>query len=252
MRKTIAMIVCNEGLFIERNLRNHYALADKIIIVEGAVEKYAEVIGGYTSTDRTVEVIETFPDPAKKITLVKPTRPWKSKIEMQNEFCDRAEDGILLKIDADEFYHPEDVEKMYKAYEDDIELDLIFPYWHHFWGDMDHVITGRRWDVPHCKIWRFRPGYRYETTHNRMSRGGREIGRQTGKVIRIEGLYCYHYGYLKPPEWNEKKFEFYKKRCEAGTGEWFGQNDDGGHIQKFRGNHPSIMEGVFDGTETIF
>ena len=69
MQITIGMICCNESQFIERNLRNHYKFADKIIIVEGAVKGYADVIGSHTSTDKTVEIVESFPDIQHKITL---------------------------------------------------------------------------------------------------------------------------------------------------------------------------------------
>lgn len=253
MRTTIAMIVYNEEQFLELNLRNHYKLADKIIIVEGAVGKYAEVTGSYTSTDRTIEIIELFPDLHKKITLVKPKRAWRDKVEMQNEFCKRAEDGILLKIDADEFYHPKDIERMIRVFENDPKLALIYPYWYHFWGDKDHIITGGRWDCPHCKIWRFKPHYKYKNTHNRMQDGELEISgsprTKSGpgnscKVVRLDNLFCYHYAYLKSNEWQKQKYAFYKKRCEDGTGEWYGQDDAGGKVVKFEGEHPSIMKGI--------
>ena len=253
MKVSIAMIVCNESQFIERNLRNHYRFADEIIIVEGATEKYAQVIGSHTSTDNTIEIIESFPDIQHKITLVKPTRPWKDKIEMQNEFCKRADDGILLKIDADEFYHPKDLERMFNAFDQDAALTLIYPYWYHFWGNKDHIIVGGRWNIPHCKIWRFKKHYRYKNTHNRIQDGELEISGASNtssglgngcKVARLDDLYCYHYGYLKSTEWQKNKYAFYKKRCEAGTGEWYGQDNGGGEVVEFKGEHPGIMKGL--------
>lgn len=255
MQINLAYIVCNEEWLIERNLRNHYRFADNIIIVEGAVKQYADVIGSYTSTDRTIEIIESFPDIYNKITLVKPKRAWENKIEMQNEFCKRAEDGILLKLDADEFYHPKDMEFMFNAYAQDKDLALIYPYWYHFWGDSRHIITGGRWEDPHCKIWRFRPHYRYMNTHNRMSDRNLEISASpetsTGignkcVVKRFKDLYCYHYGYLKSKKWLDNKYVFYKERSKR-TGEWYGQDHAGGKIVEFKGEHPKIMKGFYNG-----
>lgn len=245
MKITLAMIVCNEALFLERNLRNHYRFADEIIIVEGAVEKYAQIIGSNNSVDKTVEIIKTFPDPMHKITFIQTDgRAWKDKIELQNAFCDKITGDILWKIDADEFYKPEDVEKIFEAYREDPELVLFYPFWYHFWGNGKTILKGgkhqQRWDEFHCKIWKWQEHYRYKTTHNRLSDGDKEISHRTHPFTTIEGLYCYHYGYLKPQEWQKKKFEFYEARGDF----WYGQDISGGNTVPFNGEHPKIMKGL--------
>lgn len=244
MRVTLAMTVCNEELFLERNLRNHYRFADEIIIVEGAVEKYAKVIGSNNSTDGMVWILKTFPDPGHKITIIRKPEAWKDKIEMQNEFCRVATGDILWKIDADEFYKPEDVERILDAYNNDPQLVLFYPFWYHFWGNEKTIIKSgngqMRWDEFHCKIWRQKSHYRYKTTHSRLSDGDNEISHRTHPYRAIDNLYCYHYGYLKSQEWLKKKFEFYKARGDS----WHGQDLAGGKLIPFKGEHPKIMKGL--------
>ncbi len=102
-RFSFVMIVLNGMPFIEYSLKSVYDFAHEIIIVEGAVENcmFAANADG-SSTDGTVEFIESFPDPQNKIKLVRSR--WPEKCEMQNEALKHVTGDYVWLIDSDEVY----------------------------------------------------------------------------------------------------------------------------------------------------
>ena len=62
------MIVFNGDHVLKENLEPLYPFANQILITEGPVKHYRQ-LGYTTSTDNTVDIIKSFPDPENKIKL---------------------------------------------------------------------------------------------------------------------------------------------------------------------------------------
>ena len=70
MKIAFGMIVFNGGFVLEECLKSVYPFAHQILIAEGPVG-YWQSQGFTTSTDETNEILQSFPDPEGKITIVR-------------------------------------------------------------------------------------------------------------------------------------------------------------------------------------
>ena len=101
-------------------LEHLYSFSDEIFITEGATKASDHYWDGDTSwltsdghsTDETISIIKSFPDPQNKITLIQKDGFWNGKTEMCNEWSKRATGNYLWQIDADEFYLRKDILKI--------------------------------------------------------------------------------------------------------------------------------------------
>lgn len=137
------MIVLNSEPFIHYQLASIYPYAHEIIIVEGAVEKFSHAAtpDGH-STDRTLEVIANFPDPAKKITLITRNGFWREKDEMFNESVPAVTGDIIWHVDVDEFYLPWVHEYIAKLFEEDKTLDQVSFRLREFFASLEYEVVG--------------------------------------------------------------------------------------------------------------
>ncbi|MFC2043816.1 glycosyltransferase family 2 protein [Chloroflexota bacterium] len=126
IRVSYVMIVVNGEPFIYYQLASVYPYAHEIVIVEGATENFADMttVDGH-STDRTLEVIASFPDPECKIKLVRRNGVWPEKVDMCNALMPLVTGDIIWQIDVDEFYHPWVHEYIAHLFDEDKELDRI-------------------------------------------------------------------------------------------------------------------------------
>ncbi len=158
---TFGMIVCNGEQFLEHNLKHIYHVADEIIIVEGAVEHFASVLGSYTSTDKTLKIIKNYineKDPAKKIRLISSAdrqHAWRDKVEMQNVIAEHTRGEFFVKQDVDEFYDLNALLLEIDRLERDKKLMINYRS-HHFWGDSNHVIVGANFDDKQTRVWEWK------------------------------------------------------------------------------------------------
>ena len=101
VRLTACIQAHNESEFIGLNLRHHYDMFDRIIVVEGAVKNRANSTPDGHSTDNTIEIIEDFKknhDPLNKIVFIKINKHWAHLEEMKQVFLDMSMDGDWLVI----------------------------------------------------------------------------------------------------------------------------------------------------------
>lgn len=252
MNITIGMIVLNEEQFIEANLRQHYDIADSIVIVEGADRFYPSerVTVDGLSTDRTADIIRNFPDPKQKITFIQhgwtTARDDQAKCELRNRYMEDIREGLLIALDADEFYRHQDLEYIVKKVREGKSYSSwLFPQLH-FWRTNKTFIIGGYYDVPHIRFWRVRPGDEYTINHNHPYRNGKSlrslgchqisrhiIPASEGKFY-IFGPTCYHYGFCKSPEHMRDKNNYYVNRGEDTTrstttecrAAWFREDND--------------------------
>lgn len=164
--KLVAAIqVYNEEEFIQLNLDAHYQKFDRLLIIEGAVKNNASArsIQNFHSTDKTLDIIKSYPDPSNKIKLIQIDRYWESLEEMKNRFLEELNSGdILCIIDADEFYHENDIDRIRKAFDLYPWISEIIVSFRHFYGDFNHIAKpAPDWSCQHQRIIKFQKGMKY-------------------------------------------------------------------------------------------
>jgi len=215
---TIGIIVLNEEEYIHACLKNIYNwdCCHEIIVVEGSTDLWREanpdtVNPDGSSKDKTVEIIKNFPDPQHKITLIQGR--WKDKKEAREQYLNRATGDFLFLKDADEFYTYNDLEKLKNlliAHGDEIE-QLSIPHII-FWRDFDKKLTGGKFtNLVMERFWKLCiNGERIKLkSHSEMCKADGSRLKYTDS-----GIYCYHYGNVKPIGKYRNKLNFMKLRNE--------------------------------------
>jgi len=247
-------------------LRHLYSFADEIFITEGATKVTGDHYwdGDTTwatkdghSTDDTLQIIESFPDPDNKITVIKKDGFWNGKTEMCNEWSKRATGDYLWQIDADEFYLEEDIKKI-KWMLEKHEPDAVHFFANHFWGDFDHCInetTGGGWgnDIPWRRIFRHLPGAKWlshEPPDYQLPDG--KICNQCSVIPRQEtlraGIKMHHYSCVCK-EQIDFKTKFFKNSIYLQLWKKWKENNncrllEGSRTVEFKEKHPIFVENI--------
>jgi glycosyltransferase involved in cell wall biosynthesis/ADP-heptose:LPS heptosyltransferase/predicted SAM-dependent methyltransferase/MoaA/NifB/PqqE/SkfB family radical SAM enzyme len=271
---SFVMIVLNGMPFVKYSLKSVYEFAHEIIIVEGAVEKclFAANADG-SSTDGTVEFIESFPDPQNKIRLIQ--GKWPEKCEMQNEALKYVTGNYVWLIDSDEVYKHDDLLKIKKIVTDDKSITQVNFIPDSFWKGMDYIFVSHEFFKDWChfrRLFRYVPGAIF-TTHRPPTMvwpGSEKTTEQMnlldGTKTREMGIVFYHYSYVLDKQvkqkielyhrygwgknWNIDLREWYEECFLKWTPEnrqeidskypiWTGDKDS--RTQVFRGTHPEVM-----------
>lgn len=234
MHVTIGMIVLNEEEFLERTLAQHYELADRIVIVEGADSLYPKerVTPDGLSIDATAEIVRSFPDPGRKIQFIQ--HGWtnrggeQAKCELRDRYAEVTPDGILAVVDADEAY----TESAWKAIMARIESEQAVYAWCypfvHLWKNASQFITGGYYDIQHIRFWRWQKGMRYDRNHNFPEWRGQFVQRMGRRVhdrklipkddgYDLQGPYGHHFGFMKQAQSIRDKTDYYRNRGECVT-----------------------------------
>lgn len=116
MKIVFSMITFMGNYILDAVISTVYPFAHKIIIVEGPVGYYVQK--GYThSTDGTIELIESYPDPENKIKLI--SGQWPEKDEMVNAIWPYVpkDTQFIWHLDDDECHYPEAIQKVFGVLE---------------------------------------------------------------------------------------------------------------------------------------
>jgi len=225
------MIVLNGEPFIKYNLQSLYPHAHEIIIVEGAVEKFAHAAtsDGH-SVDDTVSIIKLFPDPENKIKLIQKEGFWSEKDEMSNAYMEACTGNYIWQVDVDEFYKASDIEAIRTILINDQDITRVDFKSVCFLRSFNARVLGATFIYgadEFIRIFAFRPGYRYVT--HRPPTLSDEIGVPFvhKKILRADdlekiGIVQYHYSYVIK-NYVEGKAQYYSKMG------WGGGHDDGLH-----------------------
>lgn len=252
----------NEEDWIAYNLANNYDEYDIIRVVEGAVEGRPKSTSGGHSTDRTLDIIKNFPDPANKIELYTLNRPFRALEEQKQLFLNVAhEDEWLFIVDCDEFYLDGEINKIRRFIFDNPSASEFIPTFLHFYRDFWHIRDFEgEWNLWHQRIFRYRKGMRYHT-HPVVTLSDGKCSYFSPDMQRyrwqMPGTYIFHYGHAKSPDFHRMKAEFYRSelaKFPAGEGksaadafdqklvEFVEYKEDLSKILSFEGEHPSIMK----------
>lgn len=267
-------ICLNAEPFISHCITQYYKYAHKIFIIEGADNRTRDHVSrefftddGH-STDKTREVIHSFPDPEHKITIIEKDGFWLGgKDEMFSRTNDLLSSPWVFEVDCDEFYKDEDMEKIFKIIEEYPQITgFCFP-WRNFWHNF-HTIYGWEnmstfkcmWGEGGWRLLRWEPGVSRWITHRppttSLSNGNSMTTAWGPAHLAPRDIYTYHYSDLLPkqnlmksqyyeiPQWYENifmKWLTHKEEVEA-----YGIYPLGGSgkTMEYEGTHPSEIYGL--------
>lgn len=270
------MIVFNGDYVLKENLENIYPFANKIVITEGPVTYYKNK-GFLASTDNTVNIIKSFPDPLNKIQLIQ--GQWKEKDEMceaQESFYDG---NYVWHVDSDELYKKEDMEKIIGYLEKNNNCYSMAFKFLSFYGGFERYISGFEENFETIRIQKIIPGKSHWKTHRPPTmiwpptgKTCKEMGHINHSTTESWGIRIYHYPYVFPTQaktkvdyykswggngiianywenvfvpWVQAKTEKEKLRIEQpyqGVQEWIPSRRGPAFTKKFLGSHPEIIE----------
>ena len=217
---SVMVIALNASEFIRTSIKSYYNKVKEIIICEGAVEQYQKsnptMVQNSHSVDNTLEIIKNYPDSDKKIKLITKddNKCWKDKSEMQNAILKEIHGDILCKIDSDEVYSEESLERIRHEFEADENLFVLKYCFAHLWKNIKFMTTGSQWDSKMFRCCRWRKDFHYGNSFNYLLDSNNKIvDRPYYKCKSIEERLCFHLSYVtKRPETIQAKLKYYSER----------------------------------------
>lgn len=200
LRFSFGMIVFNGAAFLREVLESIYDFAFEIIVVEGPDLNALPMAGpDGGSTDGTMDILRSFPDPEKKLKIIRGV--WQSKDQQCNRFIEEASGDYIWQVDDDEIYKKEDLLKVERILLNDPGITAVAFCWQNFFKSFDRVMVAD----PFYEVWRLfrlRPGYRFLThrppTVVDSSSGAvmNDTKPLRGQALADAGIYIYHYSYV--------------------------------------------------------
>lgn len=200
-------IMCNELTFLKRKLPFLYKHFSQIIFVDYNIKSKSN------STDGSIEFIENFDDPDKKIHLVKNFNPDEIKVFKGESFIEKRkmfskastlvenDIDIVWATDLDEFFEEELISKVEEKYKEDNTLQSINLPHHIFVYNQYNYFEYEFYIVP--RITKHKPGFIY----------GHCDFQKYGKTIKLNEFYLYHFAFVGLSRC-QFKFNIYKNEHE--------------------------------------
>jgi hypothetical protein len=236
---TFGMIVLNGEPFIKYNLQALYPYAHQIIVVEGACPAAAVTANPHGhSIDNTLTTLMQFKnesDPENKVEIVTaedegyPDGFWPGeKHEMSQAYAKRTTGNYLWQIDVDEFYQPDEINRIIDLLTENPTISAIsFPV-HTFWGGLNYILDGfafrYRGDNSFNRLFKWGPGYRYVTHRpptvvDANGNNLKELNWISASYIARKGIFLYHYDMLLPIQAERKSLYYSRVTWSAYDGE---------------------------------
>jgi hypothetical protein len=215
MKIAFGMIVFEGDYVLKECLEQVYPYATQILISEGPV-KFWQERGRTTSTDRTNEIIDNFPDPDNKITVVH--GQFEEKDEQCNAYIKHLQPDIdyLWNLDSDEVFKKNDIEKTidYLKVNQPTSVGVRSKS---FYGGFDNYLTGFELQRDNfLRIFRVVEGSKW-LTHRPPTIQYPQNSNITKKHIdsntfyKETGVEMYHYSYVFPKQ-VKNKIEYYQAK----------------------------------------
>jgi len=227
---TAGVIILNGMDVIKDTLDSIYDSVEKIILVEGAVEDYAEhnpnLVNKGHSIDDTINYLKNiYIDPLNKIQVVtiedvypdRKSKLWKNKNEMQNAIAERIDTELYLKVDSDEVWRESDIEYLRRLFMNKPDLTVINTQRWHFWKNLDTVAIGGQWNCAESRAWRWRKDFHHPVDIKNgfnyyVDKEGRKVCEPFYRLMKIMMRMHYHLGYCRKDEHIVGKINYYKNR----------------------------------------
>ncbi|MAH51262.1 hypothetical protein CMI37_35925 [Candidatus Pacearchaeota archaeon] len=213
MKIAFGMIVFEGDYVLQQCIEQVYPHASQIVIAEGPV-KFWQSKGRNTSTDRTNEIIDNFPDPENKIKVVH--GQFSEKDQQCNAYMNliNEDTDYLWMIDSDEVYKTADILKT---------IDFLKEYKPtsvgvqscSFYGGFDHYLTGFEQNVDNfLRIFKYEPGCDWLTHRPPTMKYKQTVQRShinSQQFYELTGVMMYHYSYVFDKQ-VKNKVEYYKAK----------------------------------------
>lgn len=213
MKIAFGMIIFEGDYVLKQCLEQIYPFASQILISEGPVS-YWQRQGRTTSTDKTNEILDGFPDPENKIKIIHGR--FNEKDDQCRAYMYYINDDIdyVWNLDSDEVYKTEDLIKIIKFLEIEKPTSVGIRSCS-FYGGFDNYLSGFELKKDNfLRIFRYVPGSTW-LTHRPPTIQYPSNSNIIRKHIDSDTLYnmlnvqMYHYSYVFPDQVN-RKISYYK------------------------------------------
>jgi len=214
MKIAFGMIVFEGDYVLRECLEAVYPYAEQILIAEGPVTYWRER-GRTTSTDRTNWIIDNFPDPENKITII--NSQYRDKDDQCKAYMPHMKNDIdyIWNLDSDEIYTSTDIEKIIDLLEKE-KYTSVGVRSCSFYGGFDHYIGGFELAKDNfMRIFKVYPGATWKTHRppTIVSPTGTEVLPEkhldSDSLWGNYGVQMYHYSYVFPSQ-VKNKLEYYR------------------------------------------
>ena len=218
MKIAVGMIVFEGDYVLKECLTQLYPHVDQIVIAEGPVT-YWQQQGRTTSTDATNEILDSFPDPDKKLRVVH--GQFREKDDQSKAYIDliNPETDYLWMVDSDEVYKTEDILKVKALLEAETPTSVGVRSCS-FYGGFSHSLTGFELKPDNfLRIFRYMPGCTWKTHRPPTIEYPVAIPRKhisSEELFARTGVQMYHYSYVFPRQ-VKTKTSYYKTFVTGGT-----------------------------------
>jgi hypothetical protein len=236
--------------FIKNAIQFDYPVKESILSILPLVDEYVIAVGN--SADATKELIASINNPKIKII----DTVWDENLRQGGEVLAAETNKALAAISpqadwafylqGDECLHEKDYDNIKNAMQihlPNTKVDgLLFNYLH-FYGNYNHVGTGRRWYRNEIRIirnnkniisWKDAQGFRF-TNEEKL------------RVKKVDAN-IYHYGWVKPPKTSQQKAMYFHQinnpnyvATEEEKKQEFDYQINIDRLDLFKGTHPTVM-----------
>ena len=277
MKIAVGMIVFEGDYVLKQCLEQLYPHVDQIVVAEGP-EKFWQDQGRTTSTDNTNKILDTFPDPEKKLSVVH--GKFAEKDDQSRAYIQllRPDIDYLWMVDSDEVYRTEDILKIKKLLETEQPTSVGMQSCS-FYGGFNDYLTGFELKTDNfLRIFRFMPGCTWLTHRPPTIQYPTDIPRKhisSDELFAKTGVQMYHYSYVFPRQVYTKTSyyntfvaggtipNYYQtvylrwvmssqlqrmmlERQYLGVHEWIPQRRGPCYTARFRGVHPEAIQRDFN------
>lgn len=213
MKIAFGMIVFEGDFVLKECLEQVYPFASQILIAEGPV-KYWQDLGKTTSEDNTNNILDSFPDPENKITIVH--GQFSEKDEQSNAYMShlKKDTDYLWMIDSDEVYKSEDIVKTIEFLKK-FNPTSVGVQSCSFYGGFNHYLTGFEENQDNfLRIFKVTPNSTWLTHRPPTINYPENIQKlhiNSNMFYQLTGVKMYHYSYVFP-EQVRKKIDYYKAK----------------------------------------
>ena len=214
MKIAFGMIVLNGNYVLEECIKSVYPYANQILIAEGPVT-YWQQQGLSKSTDGTIEVLNSIPDPENKIQIV--SSQYQEKDHQCNTYMKLLDEDndYIWNLDCDEIFKSRDIETIMEVLEE-FKITSVGFRSRSFYGGFDNVLGGFEEGAEFMRIRKVYPGSYWAThrtptiahtipIHERLPE--RHLDHNT--LDEKLGVRMYHYSYVFPQQ-VKQKVSYYK------------------------------------------
>jgi len=214
MKIAFGMIVFEGDYVLKQCLEQVYPYAEQILIAEGPV-KYWQDKGRTTSMDSTNDIIDNFPDPDNKITIVH--SQYSEKDDQCKAYMKHINDDIdyIWNLDSDEVYKSKDMESIIKVLQQYKPTSVGIQSCS-FYGGLTNYLTGFELNQDNfLRIFKYEKGSTWLTHRPPTIKYNADIVKRHMNSKQLfdltDGAQMYHYSYVFPRQ-VKTKIDYYKAK----------------------------------------